>query len=124
MLPPLAYIYPLSRASLLDVDLPFKVVGLRSDLSVLPQEDADSPQGNRNPDNREPQVGAVKRVLLGIIGILFLCLSCWLLYRAPITDNVCGFFRRMLFVGMSLLATTICLDSAFFDARIWLLLVY
>lgn len=124
MLPPFEYVQPLAGASLLDFDLPFKVFRLPTYLSILPQQDADSAQGNQNPNNREPQIGTVKRILLGIVGILFLCLTCWLLYRAAIADSICGFFGRMFLVGTFLLVTTVCLDSALFDPRIWLLLVH
>ena len=43
------YVHPLPRASLLDIDLPFEMLGLRSDLSGLPEEDTDSPTAIKTP---------------------------------------------------------------------------
>ena len=113
--PPVDYIYPLPRASLLDANLIFKMLGLRSDLSGLPQEDADSPQGNQDSNNRKYQVGTIKRIFSGIVGRLFIGLGGWLcLYGAVVAKNLWGFCGILFLALLTLLAASVLCDTSVF----------
>ena len=113
---PFDYIYPLPRTSLLNGDLFFKMFGLRSDLSVLPQENADSPQRNQNSHNRRYQIKAIQRILCGIIGFFFIYLTGWLCFhRAVVADNLWGIYGSLFLAVLSFLVACVLCDISIFD---------
>lgn len=114
---------PLSSGSLRDHILPPKIFSLGSDMSSLFVNKSNTEKGKEYSCDGEPQIGTVQRVFAGVIGILCLVLAGWSLYRAPIQDSIAGWFGRMLIVGTTMLLAVVFLNSAFFDARIWLRLL-
>lgn len=126
MLPPVENVQPLPRTSLPDVKLPFETGNLSLDMPVLSGDEAKTTQSNHNSADGGPQISTVKRVLAGIIGLLFFSLACWNLHRTFIVRHFGGllwFFSRLFLFGTLLFVTCVFLDSALFDARIWFLLV-
>lgn len=130
-LPPFQQIQPLPRTSLLDVDLSFEMSSLLRRLPDLPVDKEEAEQSNGYAKDRKPQIRTIQRIFSGIVGFLFFCFGGWSLYRIVVVDNrsftwfldlsyFCG--RLLLGVALWLLACAF-LDSALFDAGIWLLLV-
>lgn len=126
MLPPVENVQPLPRTSLPDVKLPFETGSLSLDMPVLSGDEAKTTQSNHNSADGGPQISTVKRVLAGIVALLFFSLACWNLHRTFIVRHFGGllwFFSRLFLFGTLLFVTCVFLDSALFDARIWFLLV-